>query len=161
MINADFDLTLLRTFVAVVDAGSLTRASETIHRSQAAVSMQVQRLESAVGTPLFIRNGRRLVLTRAGCTLLEYARRLLDLRTEAWQAVVRPDIEGNVILGVPEDYVSALLQPVLRRFSALYPSISVEKIGRASTVLAPLLADSSIDVAFVPDRKSTRLNYSH
>src|SRR3546814_15239059 len=87
MINADFDLTLLRTFVAVVDAGSLTRASETIHRSQAAVSMQVQRLESAVGTPLFIRNGRRLVLTRAGCTLLEYARRLLDLRTEAWQAV--------------------------------------------------------------------------
>src|SRR3546814_7146651 len=86
MINADFDLTLLRTFVAVVDAGSLTRASETIHRSQAAVSMQVQRLESAVGTPLFIRNGRRLVLTRAGCTLLEYARRLLDLRTEAWRS---------------------------------------------------------------------------
>src|SRR3546814_12829851 len=111
--------------------------------------MQVQRLESAVGTPLFIRNGRRLVLTRAGCTLLEYARRLLDLRTEAWQAVVRPDIEGNVLLGVPEAYVSALLQHVLRRFSAMYPSISVEIVCAASTVLPPLLAASSIVVSFV------------
>src|SRR3546814_10277260 len=123
--------------------------------------MQVQRLESAVGTPLFIRNGRRLVLTRAGCTLLEYARRLLDLRTEAWQAVVRPDIEGNVILGVPEDYASALLQPVLRRFSAMYPSISVEIVCAASTVLAPLLADSSIDVAFVTQDKQLRESEEH
>src|SRR3546814_18700328 len=118
--------------------------------------MQVQRLESAVGTPLFIRNGRRLVLTRAGCTLLEYARRLLDLRTEAWQAVVRPDIEGNVILGVPEDYVSALLQTVFRRFSAMYPSTSLEVVCGASTVLAPLLADSSMYVSFVTQDKKLR-----
>lgn len=68
--NPEFDLDLLRTFVAVADAGSFTKAATTVHRSQAAVSMQIKRLEQMLGTTLFARDTRNLALTRPGNTLL-------------------------------------------------------------------------------------------
>ncbi len=152
--HPEFDADLLRTFVAVVDTGSFTKASATVHRSQAAVSMQIKRLETMLGTTLFARNTRNLSLTRPGNTLLEYARRVLALHEEAWSAIVRPEVTGRVVLGAPDDYVSSLLSPVLRRFSNLYPHVEIEIVCAQSTSLAPMLADNKIDLAFVTrDRK--------
>ena len=152
--HPEFDVDLLRTFVAVVEAGSFTRAATTVHRSQAAVSMQIKRLEAMLGTTLFARNTRNLALTRPGNTLLEYARRVIDLHEEAWSAIVRPEVTGRVVLGAPDDYVSSLLSPVLRRFSNLYPHVEIEIVCAQSTALAPMLADNKIDLAFVTrDRK--------
>ncbi len=152
--NPEFDLDLLRTFAAVADAGSFTRAAVTVHRSQAAVSMQIKRLEQMLGTTLFARDTRNLALTRPGNTLLEYARRALDLQEEAWSALVRPEVTGRVVLGAPDDYMAALLSPVLRRFSTLYPHVEIEIVCAQSVALGPMLADNKIDVAFVTrDRK--------
>ena len=152
--HPEFDVDLLRTFVAVVEAGSFTKAAATVHRSQAAVSMQIKRLEGMLGTTLFARNTRNLALTRPGNTLLEYARRVIDLHEEAWSAIVRPEVTGRVVLGAPDDYVSSLLSPVLRRFSNLYPHVEIEIVCAQSTALAPMLADNKIDLAFVTrDRK--------
>ena len=139
--NPEFDVDLLRSFVAVVEAGSFTKAAASVHRSQAAVSMQIKRLETMLGTTLFARNTRNLALTRPGNTLLEYARRALALQEEAWSAIVRPEVTGRVVLGAPDDYVSSLLSPVLRRFATLYPRVEIEIV--------------------CADRKSTRLNSSH
>src|ERR1700744_4738596 len=124
--HPEFDVDLLRSFIAVVETGSFTNASATVHRSQAAVSMQIKRLEGMLGTTLFARNTRNLSLTRPGNTLLEYARRVIDLHEEAWSAIVRPEVTGRVVLGAPDDYVSALLSPVLRRFSNLNPQVEIE-----------------------------------
>ncbi|MEM5435595.1 LysR family transcriptional regulator [Paraburkholderia diazotrophica] len=152
--HPEFDVDLLRTFVAVVEAGSFTKAAVSVHRSQAAVSMQIKRLERMLGTTLFARDTRNLSLTRPGNTLLEYARRVIDLHEEAWSAIVRPEVTGRVVLGAPDDYVSSLLSPVLRRFSNLYPHVEIEIVCAQSTALAPMLADNKIDLAFVTrDRK--------
>ncbi|MBP0593694.1 LysR family transcriptional regulator [Paraburkholderia sp. LEh10] len=152
--HPEFNVDLLRTFVAVVEAGSFTKAAVTVHRSQAAVSMQIKRLEQMLGTTLFARDTRNLSLTRPGNTLLEYARRVIDLHEEAWSAIVRPEVKGRVVLGAPDDYVSSLLSPVLRRFSNLYPHVEIEIVCAQSTALAPMLADNKIDLAFVTrDRK--------
>ena len=152
--HPEFDVDLLRTFVAVVEAGSFTKAAVTVHRSQAAVSMQIKRLERMLGTTLFARDTRNLSLTRPGNTLLEYARPVIDLHEEAWSAIVRPEVTGRVVLGAPDDYVSSLLSPVLRRFSNLYPHVEIEIVCAQSTALAPMLADNKIDLAFVTrDRK--------
>lgn len=152
--HPEFDVDLLRTFIAVVDAGSFTKAAVTVHRSQAAVSMQIKRLEAMLGTTLFNRDTRNLALTRPGHTLLEYARRVLDLHEEAWSAIVRPEVTGRVVLGAPDDYVASLLSTVLRRFSNLYPRVEIEIVCAQSTSLAPMLADNKIDLAFVTrDRK--------
>ena len=70
----DFQIDWLRAFVAVVDAGSLSGAAPLVHRSQSAVSMQIKKLEAALGRPVLLRGPRHLEVTPAGAELLSYAR---------------------------------------------------------------------------------------
>jgi len=144
----ELDIDLLRTFVAVVESGSFTKASRTVFRSQAAVSMQVKRLEESIGQPLFVRDTRNLELGQTGKALLPYARRLLNLHDETWTALVQPEVQGQIMIGAPDDYISSLLPDVLRKFSAIYPRVTLELICAPSTVLAPMLADNKLDMAF-------------
>ena len=132
--------------VAVADAGNISRAAEVVHRSQSAVSMQIKTLETALGKPLFVRKPRSVVPTQDGEVLLAYARRMLALRDEAWAAVVRPDVTGRVSIGVPDDYASSLLPPILKKFSATYPKVEIRVVGLPSVALAPMVKDGSVDL---------------
>src|SRR5688572_31229079 len=76
------DIDQLRTFVAIADTGSFTRAAEIVHKTQSAVSMQMKRLEDRVGKAIFERDGRLSKLTDEGERLLDYARRIVRLNTE-------------------------------------------------------------------------------
>ncbi|MGD7413117.1 LysR family transcriptional regulator, partial [Ralstonia pseudosolanacearum] len=75
MTPQDLQLDWLKCFVAVVDAGSLSSAAGEVHRSQSAVSMQLKKLEGALGSRLLERDARKLELTPEGQMLLGYARR--------------------------------------------------------------------------------------
>lgn len=145
----DLQLDWLKCLVAVVDAGSLSAAAPELHRSQSAVSMQLQKLERAVGRTLLLRGPRRLELTSDGQLLLGYARRMLDLHIEA-QAAMRPDtLRGRVRLGVPDDYAARYLTPVLRRFAARHVSVEIELHCEQSTSLIPRIARGDLDLALV------------
>ena len=72
----DLDWNLLRSFIAVIEAGSLTRAAERLSISQPTLSRHIAALEAAVGTPLFERTARRLVPTAAGLTLTQPAQHM-------------------------------------------------------------------------------------
>lgn len=140
------DLDVLTMLVAVADTGNISRAAEVVHRSQSAVSMQIKTLESALGKPLFVRRPRGVTLTQDGEVLLTYARRMLTLRDEAWAAVVRPDVTGRVVIGVPDDYASSLLPSILKKFSATYPKVEIQVVGLPSLALAPMVKDGSVDL---------------
>src|SRR5450631_1567736 len=139
----------LRTFVAAAEQSSFIGAAEVVHRSQAAVSMQIMKLERSVGKPLFVRHTRRITLTLAGETLLPYARRLLQLESEAVAALLTQEIKGRVVLGAPDDYVSSLLPPVLERFAKIFLQVEVELVCAQSTLLIPMLRKGTVDLAFV------------
>src|ERR1700761_4503799 len=111
------DLDLLRSFVSVVDAGGFTRAGERVHRTQSTVSQQIKRLEDDIGQPLLIRSGKDVTTTEAGERLLSYARRLLSLAEEARDVVTRPDHQGAVRLGIPEDFAAYRLAKLLAPLS--------------------------------------------
>lgn len=143
------NLAQLRTFVAAAEQASFIAAAETVHRSQAAVSMQIMKLEESVGQPLFIRHTRRIALTLAGETLLPYARRLLQMENEAMAALTTQEISGRVVLGAPDDYMASLLTPVLARFAKMFLQVEVELVCVQSTLLAPMLRKGSVDLAFV------------
>ena len=81
------ELPNLDTFAEAAERGSFTAAARKLGISQAAVSQRIQQLETVLHTPLFRRESGRVVLTAAGKTLHEYARRILDLTNEAWEAV--------------------------------------------------------------------------
>src|SRR5262245_4202464 len=114
------DPDLLRAFVAIADHGSFTRGAAALHRTQSAISMQMQRLEAAIGAPLLDRSRRGLRLTPAGEVLLGYARRILAVSAEAVSRLRDLQVEGSVRLGVMEDYGTRLVPPLLARFSAIY-----------------------------------------
>ena len=96
-----FDLDLLRTFVAIVDNGSFTRAASRLSLTQSTVSLQIKRLEDGLTRRLFDRNGRELKLTPEGEVLLTYARPILKLGAEVLSRIVTPELTGLVRLGTP------------------------------------------------------------
>lgn len=145
----DLQIDWLKSFVAAVDAGSLTGAAAEIHRSQSAVSMQLKKLESATGCALLLRGPRLLQLTHEGQTLLGYARRLLDLHAEAQLALRGERLSGRVRLGVPDDYARKYLTPVLKRFAPRHGGVEIQLDCEQSTSLIPRVARGDLDLALV------------
>lgn len=143
------DLTLLRSFVALIDCGSIQLAAARVGRSQSAVSMQIKRLEDDVGRPLFQREGRNLRPNPAAQDLLLYARRLLRLSDEAVATLRQTDAAGVVRLGLPEDYAAFLLTPTLTRFGQDYPLAQIELTFDSSPALLRLLDTGKLDLALV------------
>lgn len=149
--NAELDTDLLRTFVAIADAGGFTRAAQLVHRTQSAVSMQMKRLEDSLGKPLFERDGRSVVLTVEGETLLGYARRILKLHEEVFATLTQPDMVGAVRIGTPDDYVARFLPGILTRFAQAYPQVQVEVRCESSYMLNEALERGELDLALVTD----------
>lgn len=142
----NLDLTLLRTFVAIAKGDSFAAAAESVFRSQAAVSQQMQRLESMLDCELFIRTGRNKRLTDQGVRLLEYARRILRLNDEACLAMERGFFDTPVKLGACADAIDTLLPGYLALSTSTYPNLRIEiKVGR-SRWLASALRRGDIDL---------------
>lgn len=143
------DLSLLRSFVAVMESKSLQLAAVRIGRSQSAVSMQIKRLEVDVGRPLFLREGRSLRPNPAAEELLIHARRLLRLSDEMMASLRTPETAGTVRLGLPEDYAAVLLAPALARFGQEFPLAELSLAFDNSPALLRRLAAGEIDLALV------------
>ncbi|MBA1202038.1 LysR family transcriptional regulator [Pseudomonas capeferrum] len=149
MNQQDLQLDWLKCFVAVVDTGSLSRAASEVHRSQPAVSMQLKKLEAAVGRQLLVRDARRHQLTPDGQVLLGYARRILDLHADAQTAFHGDELAGRIRLGVPDDYAAKYLTPVLKRFAPRHGAVDIELDCEQSTSLIPRIERGELDLALV------------
>lgn len=145
----DFDL--LRTFIAVVDAGGFTRAAERVHLTQSTVSLQIKKLEASIGHPLLVRErtGGGVRTTEEGDILLGYARRLLAISAEALETLQRPSAPKTVRLGVPEDFAGRRLIGLLSSFSRTFPDIRLDTQSGWSTGLWRLLDNGDIDLALI------------
>lgn len=129
------DLTALRSFVAVADAGGVTRAAGFLNLSQSTVSMQIKRLEDALDVALLDRIGRKVALTAAGEQLLGYARRMLALNDEVLGRLTHAAFEGEIVLGVPHDIVCPAIPQVLQRFAAGFPRMKITLLSSFTQAL--------------------------
>ncbi|MGE8497945.1 MAG: LysR family transcriptional regulator [Pseudomonas sp.] len=145
----DLQIDWLKCFVAVVDAGSLSGAAPEVHRSQSAVSMQIKKLESALGCQLLLRGPRQHQLTPQGQQLLGYARRMLDLHAETQAAFHGEELQGRIRLGVPDDYAARYLTPVLKRFAPNFGAVEIELYCEQSSALIPRVKNGDLDLALV------------
>jgi DNA-binding transcriptional LysR family regulator len=120
------DLSQLEVFLTVAKEGRFSRAAEKLFRTQSAVSQTIRKLEEELGEPLFDRSSREGVLTDAGQVLQEYAEKLLNLRTDAQEALVelRELHKGKLVIAANELTVLYLL-PVIAEFRRLHPMIKV------------------------------------
>lgn len=147
MSQLDFDL--LRTFVAIADAGSLTRAAAEVGRTQSAISMQLKRIEEVVDGAVLMRTARGVELTSRGDRLLSHARRLLRAYDEALVDVTGRGLVGSVRLGCPEDYCTEFLPAVLHAIATQHPRVALEVVCAPTPLLEKMLDARRVDVALV------------
>ena len=140
------DPDLLRSFVLVAEGGSVTRAALRVGRTQSAVSMQMRRLEEALGQPLLLRGPRGLSPTPHGMWLLDRARRLLAMHDEIVANFRAPGIAGQVRLGSPDDYALLWLPRILAGFAEAHPSAEVEVVCLPSSELLACFDKGGLDI---------------
>ncbi|MCX7298506.1 MAG: LysR substrate-binding domain-containing protein [Hyphomicrobiales bacterium] len=145
----NLDLDLVRTFVTIASVGNFTRAAETLRRQQSTISLQVQRLEDALGQKLINRTPRSMRLTSEGEMFLGHARRLLDLNDEVVARVNEPYMQGIVRLGTPEDFATRHLPNVLARFAQAYPAVALEVTCDLTLNLLDRFRKGAFDVALI------------
>ena len=145
----NLDIDLMKTFLAISDTGSFTRAAEEVNKTQSAVSMQMKRLEELLGRPLFARDGRASRFTPDGERLIEYARRLVAINDEAVSTFRRPELTGTVRFGTPDDYADKFLPEILARFARTHPLVTVDVDCISTSTLFERTKRGEMDLALV------------
>ncbi|MFP6559659.1 LysR substrate-binding domain-containing protein [Paraburkholderia sp. B3] len=143
------DLTALAIFRAVVHENGVTRAAAKLNRVQSNVTTRIKQLEEQLGAELFTREGRRLVLTPAGETLLPYAERLLALADEARHAVKSGRPSGRLRLGTMESTAASRLPGVLARYHQDWPEVTLELETGTTSHLTQRLREFEVDAALI------------
>jgi DNA-binding transcriptional LysR family regulator len=147
----NLDLTALRSFVTVADAGGVTRAAAQLNLTQSAVSMQLKRLEEGTGRPLIDRTGRGVALTPEGEQLAGYARKMIALNDEAWGKLVNDAFEGEINLGVPHDIIYPHAPRAMHRFAAEFPRVKVQLHSTFTATLKEQLARGEMDIVMTTE----------
>lgn len=138
---------MLRSFVAIAENGSMSRAAKDVYLTQSALSLQMKRLSELAETPLFDRHFRGVLLTPGGNILLNYARAILDLNDRAISSLKGEAQTEPVRIGIIQDFADGILPNVLIRFSQANPNTQLQiRVGN-STELRALQAEGLLDVA--------------
>ncbi len=143
-----YDTILLRTFAAICDAGSFTKAAHAVNLTQSAVSLHVKRLEEQIGARLLRRGAEGVGPTEQGEILLSYARRILALNKEAERRLGGKD-ERLIRIGAPEYFDLDKLSTLLRQFSAQNPALRLQIELGIGPDIAALLEAGDLDLAIL------------
>jgi len=146
----DLDLNLLRVFVVVAEAGSVTEGARRLYLTQPAVSAALRRLTQAVGAPLFARAGRGLALTARGERLLRVARPHLKALVDAATSPAAFDPRSSeriVRLGLSDSSEEWLLPPLLRILEQHAPSVRLIIVPIQFRTVAEAIASQRVDLA--------------
>jgi DNA-binding transcriptional LysR family regulator len=144
------ELQSLRTFQAVVEEGGILSASRKLNTVQSNVTARIKRLEAEVGATLFYRKGRGLELAPTGKVLLEYARKILQLETQAGMAVRQVGEQtGELRIGSMETFAALYLPHALKRVRVTYPGLNLRIETNTSSDLLEWILEHKLDCAFV------------
>jgi len=156
----DLEIRHLRLVGGIADAGSMTRAAERLCLTQSALSHQLRDIEARLGTPLFTRLGRRLILTAAGRRVLDASRRVLDEIERAEEDVRRLAGHADGVIRVCTECNTGYhwLAPLLAVYQRRHPRVTVHVAADATDRPVEALLDGRVDLAILIDpREDPRL----
>lgn len=138
----------LRALVYIAETGSLSRASAQMRLAQPSLSRQIRLLEEELGTYLFERHGRGMVLTAAGREVLDHAQRVLAEIDQIRQATrdMPASFRGAVALGTPPTVAEIVTVPLLSRVRARHPKLAVRLTSGYSGYLLDWLRAEELDL---------------
>jgi DNA-binding transcriptional LysR family regulator len=145
----NFDIDCLRSFVVVADTLNVSRAADSVARSQSTVSQQIAKLETQVGKPLLVRRkGRVIELTSEGGKLLQFARQILQLNDKACASMSDDALTGFIRLGVPYDFFGRGFGTWIALFKSRHPMVGLEIESNQSSNLRQRSEQGEFDLAF-------------
>lgn len=147
------ELRQLKYFTRIVEIGSVTRASQSLHVAQPALSLQINRLEEELGAKLLMRSVRGVTPTEAGLAVYRQAQQILK-QVEATQLIAQQadaGPAGPVAIGLPWTVTSVLGLKLLQHVTTHFKSVRLEVIEGPSSVLATLLSQGKLDLAVLFD----------
>ena len=151
--SATLDIDLLRTFHAVVRIGKFSAAAEQLHKSPAAVSVHIQRLEGVAGGRLLNRDNQSVSLTELGKRLLISTAALLRTHDQALADLHGTDLAGRITLGVPDEYVTHVIREILPTFTCAWPNVVLELKTAPSPTLREWVQRGKLQAAVVAQVK--------
>jgi len=152
---------LLRSFVAIIDTGSMLQATERVFVTQSALSLQMRRLEEIVRQPLFNRQGRKLRLTQAGEHLAGTAREILALNDRLFASLQGQALSGTARIGLNQDFAEVFLPGVLQEFAIAHPEIQLHVRVAGSQELLDALRAETLDIVLCvrPDAEPNGIKF--
>jgi DNA-binding transcriptional LysR family regulator len=157
------ELDRFKSFVAVAEARSFSRAARAMHTTQPTLSRQIARLESELGATLFERYGRHVECTVSGQLLLPLARAIIT-RTEDAVSLIREQAgnsSSSVRFGAVGNVMALLLTPILVTFLAAYPKVSVDLSEKDDAQLEEAVVSGELDCAVMTPWGSSRAASQH
>src|ERR1700733_245954 len=140
----------LKVFLAVASEKSFSRAAEKMLRTQPAISLAIQKLESDLQEKLIDRSGKELLLTDAGRIVYDYARRFENLSADLENALteLRDNSAGRLIIGANESTTLYLLQHI-ERYRRLYPKVKVQVRRSFSSKIPNEIIDGNLELGVI------------
>ncbi|AVU77503.1 DNA-binding transcriptional regulator, LysR family [Pseudomonas sp. E141] len=160
---AILDIELIRTFHAVARIGKFSAAAEQLHKSPAAVSVHIQRLEAVAGGRLLNRDNQAVSLTALGKRLLLSTTELLSTHDRVLADLHGTRLAGRITLGVPDEYADHVIRDILPTFAAAWPNVVLELRTAPSYALRDQVQREKLQAAVIarpkelPDTESLRL----
>lgn len=141
-------LRYVRYFLAVAECLSFTRAAETLHISQPALSQHIKSLEEDLGTLLFDRTGRQIRLTDTGEVYLQYTRQAFQALNEGKRAIhdIADLSRGSIRLAVTPTFITYFIGPLTQRLYDLYPNIYLNVQSATQDKIEHMLLNDEIDI---------------
>lgn len=140
----------LFTFLVVVEVGSFTRAAQRLDYAQSSITAQIQSLEAELGTPLFDRMNKKILLTDAGRRLLPYAQEISKMHSLAKDAIRSDaDMSGTLTIGAPESLAAFRLPNMIREYRKNHPSVKIILKPGACPELLEMIRSGALDIAFL------------
>lgn len=141
----------LKIFEAVAANGSFTKAAESMFTVQSNVTARIKSLEEEFGTELFTRTSRKVELTAAGQTLMQYSKQVGHLIEEAKKDIQNADqVKGHIKIGCIETTMALKAPGIINHFADTYPEVELEfRSGMAGSLISDVM-NYKLDAAFVP-----------
>lgn len=155
---SNLDMDCLRTFITINNLGSFADAADHLHRTAPAISLQIKRLEEQLGTKIFQKSGRKMILSSAGEKLLHKAQQIIDINDEIFLRFSSQPLKGKIALGVIQDYADKFLPLILNKFKSAHPNVHITVVVDSTKNLTAAIKKGTLDLAIAIDNKSDLKN---
>ncbi|WP_289663778.1 LysR family transcriptional regulator [Flavobacterium panacagri] len=153
----------LKLIKAIVEEGSITKAIDKLHLTQSALSHQLKEAEYQLGTAIFLRTNKKLVLTKAGKKIYEMANEILNKLSETESQIKQMVFGESGEIRISTECFSSYhwLPSVLKQFHLLYPNVELKIVTEATHIPLQKLLENTIDIAIVSDTiKDNHIKYT-